>query len=396
MFTIAKRITRRAALAGILGAGLATAACQPTSLAGSGPAIGPQIDPRQPVQVALLVPGGTGNADLDWLGRSLANSARMAAADAKGARIDLRVYTTSPTEASAVSAAEKAAAEGAKIILGPLFAESANAVGNAMKDNNLNVLSFSNNPEIAGGNVYILGSTFQNVADRLVSYGVKQGLRRFLMVYENDAAGQIGAGAIQTAIAQNGATLSGKQQHALSQDSIDAIIPAVTQAAKSGNIDAIFMTANQQAVLPYLTGQLASAGVTSRDAQFMGLTRWDTPAARLQLPGVQGGWFALPDTALQAQFTQRYRSAYGEAPHDLGSLGYDGVAAIAALAAAGNRNAVNTVGLTRSSGFAGVNGVFRLRPNGTNERGLAIATVNNGRVVVIDPAPRGFGGGFGF
>ena len=396
MFTIAKRITRRAALAGILGAGLATAACQPTSLAGSGPAIGPQIDPRQPVQVALLVPGGTGNADLDWLGRSLANSARMAAADAKGARIDLRVYTTSPTEASAVSAAEKAAAEGAKIILGPLFAESANAVGNAMKDNNLNVLSFSNNPEIAGGNVYILGSTFQNVADRLVSYGVKQGLRRFLMVYENDAAGQIGAGAIQTAIAQNGATLSGKQQHALSQDSIDAIIPAVTQAAKSGNIDAIFMTANQQAVLPYLTGQLASAGVTSRDAQFMGLTRWDTPAARLQLPGVQGGWFALPDTAVQAQFTQRYRSAYGEAPHDLGSLGYDGVAAIAALAAAGNRNAVNTVGLTRSSGFAGVNGVFRLRPNGTNERGLAIATVNNGRVVVIDPAPRGFGGGFGF
>lgn len=396
MFTIAKRITRRAALAGILGAGLATAACQPTSLAGSGPAIGPQIDPRQPVQVALLVPGGTGNADLDWLGRSLANSARMAAADAKGARIDLRVYTTSPTEASAVSAAEKAAAEGAKIILGPLFAESANAVGNAMKDNNLNVLSFSNNPEIAGGNVYILGSTFQNVADRLVSYGIKQGLRRFLMVYENDAAGQIGAGAIQTAIAQNGATLSGKQQHALSQESIDAIIPAVTQAAKSGNIDAIFMTANQQAVLPYLTGQLASAGVTSRDAQFMGLTRWDTPAARLQLPGVQGGWFALPDTALQAQFTQRYRSAYGEAPHDLGSLGYDGVAAIAALAAAGNRNAVNTVGLTRSSGFAGVNGVFRLRPNGTNERGLAIATINNGRVVVIDPAPRGFGGGFGF
>lgn len=396
MFTIAKRITRRAALAGILGAGLATAACQPTSLAGSGPAIGPQIDPRQPVQVALLVPGGTGNADLDWLGRSLANSARMAAADAKGARIDLRVYTTSPTEASAVSAAEKAAAEGAKIILGPLFAESANAVGNAMKDNNLNVLSFSNNPEIAGGNVYILGSTFQNVADRLVSYGIKQGLRRFLMVYENDAAGQIGAGAIQTAIAQNGATLSGKQQHALSQESIDAIIPAVTQAAKSGNIDAIFMTANQQAVLPYLTGQLASAGVTSRDAQFMGLTRWDTPAARLQLPGVQGGWFALPDTAVQAQFTQRYRSAYGEAPHDLGSLGYDGVAAIAALAAAGNRNAVNTVGLTRSSGFAGVNGVFRLRPNGTNERGLAIATINNGRVVVIDPAPRGFGGGFGF
>ena len=396
MFTIAKRITRRATLAGVVAAGLAVAACQPTSLGRSGPAIGPQIDPSQPVQVALLVPGGTGNADLDWLGRSLANSARMAAADARGAKIDLRVYTTTPAEASSVEAAEKAAAEGAKIILGPLFADSANAVGNAMKDNNLNVLSFSNNADIAGGNVYVLGNTFQNVADRLVSYGVKQGLRRFLMVYENDPAGQIGAGAIETAIAQNRATLTGKQQHALSQDGIDAIVPAVAEAAKSGRIDAIFMTANQQAVLPYLTDKLNAAGVTSARTQFMGLTRWDIPAARLSLPGVQGGWFALPDTTLQADFINRYRAAYGEAPHDLGSLGYDGVAAIAALVGSGNKNAVNTVGLTRPAGFTGINGVFRLRPNGTNERGMSIATINGGKVVIIDPAPRSFGGGFGF
>lgn len=396
MFTIAKRITRRAAVAGVVAAAFAVAACQPTSLGLSGPAIGPQVDPSQPIQVALLVPGGTGNADLDWLGRSLANSARMAAADARGAKIDLRVYTTTPAEASAVAAAEKAAAEGAKIILGPLFADSANAVGNAMKDNNLNVLSFSNNAEIAGGNVYVLGNTFQNVANRLVSYGVKQGLRRFLMVYENDPAGQIGAGAIQAAIAQNGATLTAKQEHALSQDGIDAIIPAVSEAAKSGRIDAIFMTANQQAVLPYLTDKLNAAGVTSAQTQFMGLTRWDIPSARLSLPGVQGGWFALPDTSLQWQFVQRYRAAYGEAPHDLGSLGYDGVAAIAALAGSGNKNAVNTIGLTRPAGFTGINGVFRLRPNGTNERGMSIATINGGKVVIIDPAPRSFGGGFGF
>ncbi|WP_313136025.1 penicillin-binding protein activator [Paracoccus jeotgali] len=396
MLSFAKRITRRALqVAGVLGVGAALAACAPTGLGRAGPGIGPQIDPAQPVQVALLVPGDTGNADLDWLGRSLANSARMAAADARGARIDLRVYKTTPAEASAVSTAEQAAAEGAKIILGPLFAESANAVGKAMKDNNLNVLSFSNNPDIAGGNVYVLGNTFQNVADRLVSYGVRQGLRRFLMIYENDPAGQIGAGAIQTAIARNGATLTGRQQHALSQEGIDAVIPAISAAAKSGQIDAIFMTANQQAVLPYLTDKLYAAGVTSRTAQMMGLTRWDTPAARLQLPGVQGGWFALPDTALQSQFTARYRSAYGEAPHELGSLGYDGVAAIAALVGSGNKNAVNTAGLTRSAGFSGVNGVFRLRANGTNERGMAIATINNGKVVVIDPAPRSFGG-FGF
>jgi hypothetical protein len=31
-------------------------------------------------------------------------------------------------------------------------------------------------------------------------------------------------------------------------------------------------------------------------------------------------------------------------------------------------------------------------PNGTNQRGLAIAQIRSGQVVVIDAAPRSFGG----
>lgn len=126
-----------------------------------------------------------------------------------------------------------------------------------------------------------------------------------------------------------------------------------------------------------------------------GLTRWDQPSARLQLRGTQGGWFAIPDTAMKAQFDQRYRQAYGETPHDLGALGYDGVAAIAALVRAGKRNALTTAGLTQNSGFAGIGGAFRLRRDGTNERALAVATIRNNQLVVLDPAPRSFGG-FGF
>jgi len=48
--------------------------------------------------------------------------------------------------------------------------------------------------------------------------------------------------------------------------------------------------------------------------------------------------------------------------------------------------------MPRAAGFQGVNGVFRFLSNGTTERGLAIATVRDQQVVVIDPAPRGFGG----
>ncbi|WP_411956800.1 penicillin-binding protein activator [Paracoccus homiensis] len=389
---------RRAALrAGAVMSAFVIAACQPTggSDIAAGPETGQLIDPSQPVQVALLVPGGTGAPNVEWLARSLKNSARMAATDAQGATIDLRIYDTGADSAQAVAQANAAADAGAKIIIGPLYAEAANAVGNAMAPRNINVLSFSNNSEIAGGNVFILGNSFANVADRLVGYGVKQGKKNVYVVAENDVAGQIGGRAIETAIARNGARLAGRSNHAVSVSGIDAVTPQITAAAASGKVDAIFMTANNQAVLPYLTEKLTAAGINSQVSQFMGLTRWDEPASRISLAQLQNGWFAIPDQGLKQQFEARYRAAYGEEPHELAGLAYDGVAAVASLVRAGKRNAVTSTGLTQSSGFSGVNGVFRLRNDGTAQRALAVAAIRGNQVVILDPAPKGFGG-YGF
>lgn len=390
-FGLVRPLARLAAVA----SALFLAACDPIETGSSGAATGQSIDPTKPVQIALLVPGGAGNADLDWLSRSLTNSAKMAASDTRGATIDLRVYDSGSDPATAVAKANEAVDQGAKIILGPLFADSANAVGNAMAPRGVNVLSFSNNADIAGGNVFVLGNTFDNIANRLVGYAVQSGKRRIMVLAEDDAAGQIGSAAIQRAIQANRATLAGTATHPLSKQGIDGVIPNVAQAALSGNVDAVFLTANQGAVLPYLTDKLADAGVTSASVQMIGLTRWDTPASRLTLKGVQGGWFALPDTRMKAQFDQRYRAAYGETPHELGSLAYDGVAAVAALVRAGKKNALTTAGLTQNAGFAGVNGAFRLKRDGTNERALAVATIQNGQVQILSPAPASFGG-FGF
>lgn len=388
---------RRAALrSAALISALVLAACQPvggpTTTELAGPQTGQLIDPSQPVPVALLVPGGSDSANVEWLARSLRNAAKMAAADAQGTVIDLRVYDTAGGAETAVAAANSAADAGAKIIVGPLFAESANAVGRAMASRNINVLSFSNNSEIAGGNVFILGNSFSNIANRLVSHGVRQGKRNYYIVAENDVAGQIGGRAIEAAIARNGARMAGRSNHSVSVSGIDTIIPQIVEASTSGRVDAIFLTANNQAVLPYVTERLAAEGITSPVIQFMGLTRWDEPPARLAMAQLQNGWFALPDQALKQRFQARYQAAYGEKPHDLAGLAYDGVAAIASLARAGNRNALTSTGLTQRSGFAGVDGVFRLRQDRTAERGLAIATLQSGQVVILDPAPRGFGG----
>ena len=123
--------------------------------------------------------------------------------------------------------------------------------------------------------------------------------------------------------------------------------------------------------------------------------RWileNIPESARELRPLQGGWFAIPSPGLTQQFGSRYSATYGAPPHPIAGLGYDGIAAIGALIAAGRSDALTVAALTQPTGFAGVNGVFRLRADGTNERGLAIATLSENQVKVIDPAPRSFGG----
>ncbi|MGD9919273.1 MAG: penicillin-binding protein activator [Paenirhodobacter sp.] len=368
------------------------AACEP--IAGAGGGSGPKIDTNAAVPVALLVPAGSGNTGDETLAKSLRQAADLAISDLNGVKIDLRVYNTGGSAAQAGAMASKAVDEGAKIILGPVFAESANAVGLAVADKGVNVLSFSNNTDIAGGNVFVLGPSFPNTANRLASYAAAQGKRRILVVNDQTTAGEIGAKAIEGAISRSGAQLAGVASYPFSQQGVTGAVPAIAQRVKSGDVDALFMTADTAGALPMLAQLLPDNGVNPGQTKFIGLTRWDIPQATLALPGLQGGWFALPDPSLNQRFKSRYEAAFGEAPHPIAGLAYDGIAAIGALVKSGRADALTRGALTQPSGFVGVNGIFRLRNDGTNERGLAVAEIRNSQVVVIDPAPRSFGAGF--
>ena len=63
-----------------------------------------------------------------------------------------------------------------------------------------------------------------------------------------------------------------------------------------------------------------------------------------------------------------------------------------ALAATGRADALTRNALVTSQGFKGTSGIFRLLSNGPNQRGLAVATIRNNQVVILDPAPTSFRG----
>ena len=381
-----KALTRGVFLSGAL----ALAACQPISIGGGTSGGGPAIDTSVPVPVALLVPKSSGSAGT--IATSLENAARLAIADLTSVKIDLRVYDTGGSTEQAVALAQKAVAEGAQIILGPLFADAANAAGNAVAGQNVNVLSFSNNASIAGGNVFVLGPTFENTANRIMSFAKRQGKTKVLIAHPNNVEGEFGRNAVQQAASRNGLAVASINGFEFSQTGVVAVVPQIKAAIDSTGADTLVLTSNSAGALPLLAQMLPEAGVSALNVQYAGLARWDVPAQTLELPGLQNGWFAMPDQGMIQNFQARYMQAYGTAPHQLAGLAYDGIAAIGALVEAGDKKALTIDALTQGAGFQGVAGAFRLRPNGTNERALSVAMVRDKQVVIIDPAPTKFSG----
>lgn len=374
------------ALAGTLVAGCVSQARLPVS-------DGIAVDVNGPVRVALLLPYGTGDEGREQIARSLENAARLAQGDVHNATIDLVVYPTAGTTSGGAAAASQAVSEGAKIIVGPLFStETAGAEGPAAAAG-LTLLSFSNNPSVAGSNVYILGTTFQNTADRLIAYGQARGLGPFGVVYPSGLEGETARDAVQAAAADRGATLAASQGYNLSVQGIQSAAGPAAQALLGAGANGVILTDGPTGGLSFIADGLRSNGVGPDQGQFLGMQRWDISAEALQAPSLQGGVFAAPDPGIVTAFNGRYRAAYGESPHELAGLAYDGVAAVGALIAEARSQGgspFSTERLTQPSGFAGVNGPFRFTPSGRAQRNLAIIAVQNGAPVVREPAARSF------
>ena len=361
-----------------------------TSTSGpTGVSDGPMIDPTKPVQVALLIPKSY--EETASIATSLEQAAQMAIADLGGIRIDLRVFDTAGNPEQAALVARQAVQEGAKIILGPLLAENAKAVGAAVADSGVNVLSFSNNASIAGNNVFVLGPTFNNTANRLVSYAASQGRTKAVIVHPRTLEGELGKAALENAAQSTPLEIVAIEAFEFSQKGVIDSVARIKDSVLETQADTLFLTSNTARALPLLVQLLPEAGINPQDVQYIGLSRWDIPRQILELPGVQNGWFTSPSRQVSASFKTRFTKGYGSPPHQLAGLAYDGLAAIGALVRTGQKNAVTKTALTQASGFQGVSGVFRFLADGTNERALAIAKIERKKVVLIDAAPVSFG-----
>jgi ABC-type branched-subunit amino acid transport system substrate-binding protein len=338
------------------------------------------------VRVGLILPlSASGNAGV--AAQSMKNAAEMAIAEFKDPNIQLLVKDDGGTPQGAQAGAQQALGEGAQIIIGPLFAQSVGAVGQIARPRGVPVIAFSTDTNVAARGVYLLSFLPESDVERIVGYAVSKGKRSFIAMIPQNAYGSVVEAAFQQSVARHGGRVVALEHYQGDrvQDQARRVAQAVSRA------DAIFIPDSADAV-PQVVQALIGAGVNLRRVQLLGTGLWEDPKLFANA-SLRGAWYAAPEAAGFRNFSQRYRARFGQEPVRTATLAYDAVALVAALVKTQGPQSFNDQVLTNSSGFAGIDGVFRLRPDGTNQRGLAVFEVTPSGGQVISPAPRSFAPG---
>jgi ABC-type branched-subunit amino acid transport system substrate-binding protein len=372
---------------GAAGLTLAVAAC------GGGTGIDPLPSGRQQasaqqaseggnVKVGMILPlsapGGIGAA-----ATAIRNAGDLALSEFDRPDISLLVKDDRGDPAAAREAVQQALAEGAELILGPFSGTAVQAASPLVKTAGRPMIAFSSDVSVAQPGIYLLSFTPQSDVARIMSFAASRNKRTIGALLPEGPFGNVIAAEYEQQVARLGLNPGPVQRYAAGRqsDAVRALAPQLN------GVDALFVTdvSNEMARTADAIG-----AASLKNVQLLGTGTWnDLPV--LQKPALQGAWFSAPDAAGYNSFAQRYQQKFKANPTRMATIGYDAVALAAALVRTQGANRFSPQTLTNPSGFAGQDGVFRFRPDGTNERALAVMQVQNRAAQVLNPAPRSFG-----
>jgi branched-chain amino acid transport system substrate-binding protein len=339
------------------------------------------------VKAGLILPlSASGNAGA--AGTAMRSAAEMALAEFNVTDLQLLVKDDGGNAPGARQVAQQALDEGAEIVLGPIFAHSVSPVGQLARSRNVPVIAFSTDANVATRGVYLLSFLPESDVDRIVSYAMSQGKKSFAAAIPDNAYGSVAEAAFKQSVARRGGRIVALEHYPADRSQMQAAVRTVAQAA--ARADAIFIPDGADSA-PAVVQVLGASGVDLKRVQILGSGLWEDPQIFTN-SALEGAWYAGPDATGFRNFSSRFRARYGQDPARTASLAYDAVALISALVKTQGDQRFSEQVLTNSSGFTGIDGLFRFRADGTNQRGLAVMKVTPVGGQVISPAPKAFNG----
>ena len=375
---------------------------------------GPQVLERlRPMgnRVVLLAPMTGPNAER---GLALSQAAQLALAEPGSPPLD--VIDTAGTPDGARAAAAKAIAGGAGMIIGPLTAPETRAASGPASEAGVPMLAFTSDDTVARPGVWTLGLTPSQQVRRMVLALIAQNKTRFAALLPNNDYGRVMGDALRQALPPTATAdirmvddnnvqaaaeavkemsdyehrrgpVEAKLRAAINKRNAEGRKEAAElrrTAIPPPPIDALLLASTGDQ-LDVLNSMLTYYDVGPAEVRTLGPALWANMAAR-GTGNMADAWFAAPDPAARSDFDARYTAKYTTPAPGLADLAYDAAAIARVLTTNGG---ISIPSLTRPEGFAGVDGVLGLLPDGHVRRGLAVFEIQRGGSdpQIVDPAP---------
>jgi ABC-type branched-subunit amino acid transport system substrate-binding protein len=371
------------------------------------------------VRIGVLLPlTGKGKS----YGRALKNASLLAMEDLASDNFVLQFYDTKSTEQGAKRAVKEALKEDVKLIIGPLFSSSVKAIYPYARDKGVNIISFSTDTDVLNKGVFTLGLLVRGQVERVMSYArVKNYSRYALLVPDTKTGHSVAIDAINYArnidakvvkigfynpnsndfskIVRDITNYDIRHKRVLKarkvfEDRGEEDEIAQSNLKKLEPLDTLGGVDFDAVIIPEHGVRLRSAismfgyyDVFSPKVRFLGTSIWDDENLNKEKT-IIGSWYpTLPKTHVN-DFNNKYINIFEKKPSFIASLAYDAVA-LAAVTARSSQE-FNIKDITNPTGFFGVDGIFRMLPDGRNERGLNIYQVTSSGNVIVSKAPTNF------
>ena len=291
------------------------------------------------------------------------------------------------------------------VVIGPVFADVVEKVyAKLERGSKLPILSLSNDIKLAGKkNLFVLGFIVTQQVGRIANYAAEHGYNEMYAVLPRNRYGSV----IQNIFTRNAGVAGYKIRGIEHYASISSnVVREMNQAALNirqdiENSQILSFGRNHEkkkyAILIAETGKKLNSIVKHLELlrtddveyKYIGIGRWDTDAVYSNAE-MNGSWFTNLSMSDFNDFEEKFRRSYRYRPIKIASIAYDATSLVSALVEKGISPDDFREVLTNSLGFRGSTGLFRILPNGLNERAIAVYQIKNGRVLTLDPAPTAF------
>lgn len=384
-----------------------------------GTALPPPADLSGLMRIGLLVPLSGASAPV---GEALLNAAQMALFDVGDERFVLQVYDTQGVPEGARSAASQAISQGAQLLLGPLFSAEVAAAAPDAAAAGINMIAFSTDPAVASNRVFVMGFLLDEQVRHIIEYAGLEGHLNYAVLAPDSAYGKAVVESMTRHVPRVGGTVTDVALYDPSGADLNAVVRELAdfdqrqadleeqKAELEGKEDEVSLLALERLELLDTVGEVEfdailvpEQGVRLTQAasllpffdidpgrvQLLGTMLWNAPGLGRE-PVMVGGLYPAPPIESTRRFSARYRDLHGQTPPSIANHGYDAVALAAVLAQSDLAAPFSAAAITASSGFAGIDGIFRFTPDGLSQRGFAVMEVTRDGAVTVSPAPSVF------